>query len=160
MKRKLVIILTSLALFLTLTTSPIVYADFENVNVGIFPPAVSEESDTGITPQFTFPPTNVVNLATNGTMNFQGSATGSTLFLNNAFTGVTKIFIWCENFHPSSTLTMTLHKMNLIGTTTIGTYKLEVGTGGGTFVGGLDSSAKYYLSFSAPSNFSGYVEQN
>lgn len=128
--------------------------------MGTTPPVVSEESDTEITPQYTNPPTNVVNLATNGTMDFQGSSTGSTLYLNNAFTGVSKIFIWCENFHSSSTLTVTLYKMNLIGTTTIGSYRFEVGTGGGTFVSGLDSSAKYYLSFSAPSNFSGYVEQN
>lgn len=160
MKKNLLSILTILTLLLPLIIPSKVVASTNNVNIGITPPISSENTNDDITPYDVFPPSIIVNLRNYGTMNFSGEAQNSQLFLDKGFTGVSNIYIWIENFHPSSTLRMSVHRMEVIGTTIVATYDFEVGTGGGVFVNGLNSNKNYYISFSAPSNFAGYVEEN
>lgn len=120
---------------------------------------VSTESPTISDDIVTFgldkPSSSKVKDLNKGQMTFSGNAKGSTLYTNNNFKGKTSIEYSITNDH-TKTLTVKLY-------TSSGwfkTKKIEV-AGNATLTGtidGLDKDTLYYLTFSAPSDFSGYVQ--
>lgn len=107
-------------------------------------------------------PSEYVDLPSYGKMDFSGNASTSSLFLNKGFTGVTGIYMWCQNFHPTATLVVNVRTYSFWGMwgPVVKSFTFEVGTGGGMYLNGLDINEKYYLEFTGPSNFSGYVTAN
>ena len=127
----------------------------ENVNVSTEPPVVSIEEDS-ISPSTIDKPkeSSYVDL-TKEQLNFSGSANNSTLYTNKHFKGKTKISYSVKN-SSSSDLKVKIFKAGAFFSTDSFTVKAK-STLTGT-ISGLDKSDLYYLSFSAPSNFSGYVK--
>jgi hypothetical protein len=129
-----------------------------NVSTKLPSDAVIDESSKGpviITPYGTGTPTSSHNLVTSGQMNFSGQASHSTLYTNKFFTGTSNLEVYVDS-RISTDLTFKVYK----NTSSSPIYTGKV-TGGGvkavTFAG-LSSTGKYYISFSAPSNFTGYVK--
>jgi hypothetical protein len=101
------------------------------------------------------PPKSAVVDLTSSNLTFAGKAEVSTLYTNSNFKGKKRVTYSIKN-SSSSTLTVTLHKKGSLFslrsfTVSPGTTK----TGDLYPSGNLDASALYYLSFSAPSDFSG-----
>lgn len=110
----------------------------------------------------TFTPTSVWKLNTKGQYNFEGKASWSKLYTNYKFTGVSSVKIKVSNKHSSKQLVVKVIEVGtvLLGTNkTVQTVKVPV-SGTTTWTKSISSSEKYYLSFSAPSNFSGYIKKS
>lgn len=91
-----------------------------------------------------------------GQMNFAGVASSSVLYTNNNFTGKSTVNYQIKN-NSNKKLTIKLYEY---GALFLSTKKLTIdpnSTSTGTLYN-LCSSKSYYLSFSAPSDFSGYVK--
>lgn len=152
MKRKRFNLFLALCLIFTLLSPMVSYAATKNVNVSNTPPGSSGD----ITIQGTGVPSDFVNLIDYGTMDFEGSASGSNLYLNKGFTGVTRIMVSVQNKH-SSTLTVKLRMKTFLGYDVVDTQTIDPGHTLVYSVDNLGSSKNYYLAFAAPSDFKGYV---
>lgn len=99
-------------------------------------------------------PGSSVNL-NDGRLPFGGTADTSTLYTNKGFYGKTKVLISVTNYRDSK-LKVTLYKKgNLLS---VKSWKVPANSGMAVSVANLDKTAKYYLKFTAPSDFKGYVE--
>lgn len=106
-------------------------------------------------------PTNVWNLSSSGMYNFNGSANGqASLYTNYLFTGVNTLAISVKNNHKSNAL-----KVKVCQRINVGDYSISKTIESFTVYSGntvsrsvkVDSSKRYYLEFSSPSNFNGYI---
>ncbi len=130
---------------------------YENVGVSKKEPKSLSSKETGEigTYGLSKPSTsNVVDL-TIEQMGFQGSAEGSTLYTNSYFKGKSTITYSITN-NSSTKLTVKIFTENgWFATETLIVNANSTSTG---TVSGLNTSTLYYMSFSAPSNFKGYVK--
>lgn len=129
----------------------------ENIGVTDKAPVFTEEGKEGEISVFGIaPPTTAHNLATQGQMDFSGVASGSTLYTNKFFKGKSKVELYVLNSHATANLKVTVMKGGLIDTTV---WSTTVVPRGAVYINlDLSSTAEYYIKFSAPSNFSGYVK--
>ncbi len=114
-------------------------------------------SSEKIEPYSTELPANVWDFSEKGRYNFGGKAGMETLYSNFLFTGASKVKIYVKNYHKE-TLTVELKK-NKSGINTVTSHKKIKGNNYDIWTVDLDSSAKYYLRFVFPSDFSGYIEK-
>lgn len=126
----------------------------ENVGVSEVPPEISESL---IVPFGVSKPSSEWNLSSKGQYNFSGNSYSQTLYSNYYFTGVTKVEIKVTN-NCTSKLTVKLLKSQTgvdwsQSTKTINSGEYQIWS-----VSGLSTSSKYILSFSGPSDFSGYIK--
>lgn len=92
----------------------------------------------------------------NEKMPFSGKADISSLYTNNHFTGKESVYYSITNNHTSKTLTVKRHrKGSLFASETITVAPGKTVTGN---FNSLNKSGRYYLKFSAPCDFEGYVE--
>ncbi len=106
-------------------------------------------------------PTTVWNLSTSGVYNFNGSANGqASLYTNYLFTGVDTLAISVKNNHKSNALKVKVCQRINLGknsiSKTIDSFTVYSGNTYSTSVK-VSSSNRYYLEFSSPSNFNGYI---
>ncbi|HGE5782754.1 TPA: hypothetical protein ACGGHE_004797 [Bacillus pseudomycoides] len=88
-------------------------------------------------------------------MDFSGKANGIMLYTNNHFTGKSTVAYSITN-SSSYDLTVKIYEYDAWSATqTLTVNKNSTSTGN---IAGLDSSKLYYMSFSAPSDFAGYVK--
>ena len=99
-------------------------------------------------------PGSSVNL-NDGRLPFGGTADTSTLYTNKGFYGKTRVLISVTNYRDSK-LTVTLYKKG--NPLKVKSWKIPANSGMAVSVTNLDKTAKYYLKFTAPSDFKGYVE--
>lgn len=121
-------------------------------NVSIYPPV--DESGATVLDAYGPGKNGTIDLRKKR-MTFAGHATGSLLYSNYYFTGKKSIVINVKN-NLSKKLKVKIYASNnrVIPVKTL-TVKPNVTYG--TSVDGLKSDKKYFLTFSAPSNFEGYV---
>ncbi|HAB60089.1 MAG TPA: hypothetical protein DCE48_05170 [Lachnospiraceae bacterium] len=155
MRKKCLTVL--LALCLTLSSSTLAFAKNPNVNVSTTPPGSASSGD--ISTNSTLPPTDFVDLVSYGQMNFSGFADHSTLYLETGFKGVTGVNVEVKN-DSTTTLTVTLYRYDsfLSKTNKVGSFTVVPGQYYICPFTNLSSSNRYHLGFSAPSDFSGFVE--
>lgn len=133
----------------------VIYETQENVGVNDVEPGVGEPNL--IVPYGTSKPTSTWNLSTQGRYDFNGSTSGPTLYTNYLLTGKSSVKIWVRNNHHQYSLKFKVKRKDLVFDNTIGSYEVAVGKDG-TFTVSLDKSSNYYIEFSPPNNFSGYIE--
>lgn len=100
-------------------------------------------------------PRTTWNLSTRGKYDFSGDAYGkATLYSNYLFTGVDRLDITVFNTGTNS-ITVTVKKDGLIDTV-VGSFTVSAG---GTAVKyyDVDDNSKYYLCFSGPCHFNGWI---
>lgn len=126
----------------------------ENYNVSSVPPIAEPE----ITPFGIDPParSNVQNL-NSGKLTFSGYADRSTLYTNKNFTGKSRVTVSVTNWHEKELTVKVICKDDILKFP-VYTTKVPANAGRSVTVTGLDSNKLYYLSFSAPSDFEGYVK--
>ncbi|WP_059171990.1 hypothetical protein [Bacillus sp. FJAT-27445] len=134
--------------------SSVSYAD---INVSTKSPVSTVNDSDIITPFGTSTPTQAHHLVNDGQMDFSGSAQGSALYTNKYFTGKSSVNIYVRNSHSSAKLTVKIIDIDGWFGGVVKTYTIEPGYQLYANPTGLDSKGRYYLEFSAPSNFSGYV---
>ncbi|AJC27109.1 MULTISPECIES: hypothetical protein [Bacillus] len=98
---------------------------------------------------------SIVNLTKNK-LTFAGQATGNTLYSNSYFQGKSSISYSITNNIGTKLTVKVWNDSDWIFATETLTVNAN-GTATGT-IKNLDANALYYLSFSAPSDFSGYVQ--
>lgn len=153
-RKKIVSFILMVVMLLSMNLSAVASEAFHNdfQNVSTEPPTILDDI---ITFGLDKPSSSKVKDLKDGKMTFSGNATGSTLYTNNNFKGKTSIEYSITNDHDK-TLTVKLY-------TSPGwfkTKKIEV-AGKATLSGtmdGLEKGTLYYLTFSTPSDFSGYVQ--
>lgn len=127
----------------------------ENVNVSTEPPVVQDQggvSTFGLEAPFT---SQVWNLVDKKQMDFAGAADGSPLYTNNNFKGKSQVSVNIKNFLDKK-LTVVLYKQGSFGSVT--TITVNPNAELLTSINNLDANGLYYLRFSAPSDFKGYVK--
>lgn len=98
--------------------------------------------------------TNVWNLATKGAYHIEGSGnTNATLYTSYLFTGVSTLSITISNTSSSET---TVNVLKQGGWFAVSSFTVPAGGQVSRLVN-VNSSNKYYLSFSCPCNVSGYI---
>ncbi|WP_455931122.1 hypothetical protein [Priestia aryabhattai] len=135
----------------------------ENENVGVSTeiPVVSTDSEsTNTDGGFTVfsierPSTKNVKDLNDGQLSFSGIASGSTLYTNSHFKGKSTIKYHIKNSSSSKLTVKIISSASLFASKTLTVNPSS--TADGT-VKDLDKKKLYYISFSAPSNFSGYVK--
>lgn len=95
-------------------------------------------------------PTTTWDISKSGTYNFYGEAERSTLYTNYKFKGKTSYTITVKNKHATKTL-----KVKCSGSLT--STKVKPGKTETIKITKKNASETFYISFSAPSNFSGTV---
>ncbi len=140
-----------LALVLTLLLSTSLFAS--NVNCSTTSPDHNTNASGGISILGVSPPSAAVNL-NNGAMRFSGTAEVSTLYTDNYFTGKSTVSYNISNYSKYQ-LTVKLYKQG--SSFAVSTTTISSGATVTSAFSGLSASSNYYLSFSAPSNFSGSV---
>ena len=101
-------------------------------------------------------PSNVWNLSSSGRYDFSGVATGkANLYTNYLFTGVNSLAISVTNKN-TSTLTVTVYKNGII-LTKVGSFIVNPNTSSVKSYN-VKSNNNYYIAFSSPCNFSGFVQ--
>lgn len=158
MKRfKRIPIVIALSLILAVSSSSTAFATTTNVNVTTNP----SYTVTGISTNGLSVPTSTWSLNTDGTYSFSGSASNSTLYTNYLFyfTGNHGVLVSCTN-NSSSTLTVKWKKKGSVFGS-VDSMTIEPGESGTMYnCESLSANAYYYLSFSAPSDFSGSIYLN
>lgn len=124
----------------------------ENFGVSTEPPTINEGE---ITPFGLIKPgaSSVVDIS-KSTLKFSGVANNSTLYTNSHFTGQSSATYNIKNYRSGSLTVKVFKKGGIFSTQKI---VISAGATGGGGIPSLDKSAYYYLSFNAPSNFSGSV---
>ena len=155
MKKSLSVIL-ALAILLSLAipcSAATVSSDWEGVGVSPVPP-MDQPLPFGTEPPDGIP---AYNCHTNGAKSFSGSASWSTLWLNQYINGCLRYSVYVNNL-SSQTLTFTV--LGVSGGDR--TLTLPGNTNSNAYYGGLNfyvdsRNTLFCISFDAPSNFSGYV---
>ncbi|WP_455718327.1 hypothetical protein [Anaerosporobacter sp.] len=145
-----------LVVSLTMTSFTSVFAATNNINVSTTPPGTMNNSE--ISTYTVNPPDSYIDLT--GKMEFEGTAKSDDLYLNKAFTGVKGVDVNVKN-NSSSTLKVTLYKYSwyqnfhkeAITSFTVVPNQYVIHP-----ITGLSSSSAYYLGFSAPCDFKGFLE--
>ncbi len=102
-------------------------------------------------------PTETWDLTNDGQYKFSGSASGSMLYTNYKFTNASKVRIYVNNTHKTKDLEVKVVKDSGLFPTQ---KKVKVPSNGKTtFDLSLTKADKYFISFKAPSNFSGYIRK-
>lgn len=101
-------------------------------------------------------PSTSHNISSNGAMYFSGNAVISKLYTNKFFTGKASPRIYVKNNHATKELKVKLYEDS--SWSAIKTWTVRPGHSLSAFPNGLSASKFYYLTFSAPSNFSGSVQ--
>ncbi|MCM2982055.1 hypothetical protein NSS71_14430 [Niallia sp. FSL W8-0951] len=101
-------------------------------------------------------PTTSHNVSKSGAMYFAGNAVTSKLYTNKFFTGKASYRINVKNNHATKDLKIKLYSDPDYFAKE--TWTLKPGYSLSAFPTGLKASELYYLTFSAPSNFSGSVQ--
>lgn len=137
-----------------LATTTAKASDYEGINLSMTPPFIYEE---GIHARDTIAPSKD-NVYENGTQkNVYGEAGNSTLYTNKCFYGVNKITGSIIN-ESNKKLKVRLYKYaGNLRVSTSKTVTINAGSKGSFHFDELDSNTYYYLSFSSPSNFHGFV---
>lgn len=158
MKKLWIILFSLVAIFsLSFSTSALA-AKPVDVGVSTEPPDVTEDSqseDEFTTYTIAKPSTSSVVDLTKNTMYFSGVANNSTLYTNSHFKGKSTITYKITN-NSSTDLIVKIYKSGAwlsTETLTVNANSTSTGT-----VSSLSKSELYYMSFSAPSDFSGYVK--
>ncbi len=151
--KKIVSLLVAILMSMLCFAAP-VYADGDSDN----DPAVIEI----ITDRSNAIPTDIHNLSTNGQYTLVGEAYGSAdLYSNRLFTGTSLMGISVTNRGASHTITVKLYRRhNVGGNYPYSTYvtSFNVAPGHSNCINqSVSSYGYYYLSFSAPCIFDGYV---
>lgn len=105
-------------------------------------------------------PSNVWNLSSSGMYNFNGQANGqAALYTNYLFTGVNSLAISVKNNHNTE-LKVKVRRRYSIGSmpasSTVTTFTVNKNSTVSKSVS-VNANYKYYLEFSSPSNFNGYI---
>lgn len=154
MKRKKKLIVTVLFCISLLATMTVHASSTEYKNLSVNPPILCEK---GISTYGLGSP-STDNVYANGTQSYvSGEANNSKLYTNKCFYGVSKITASIVN---ESDKKLTVRLYNYVGAARIATTKtatISAGSKGSFHFDGLKSTTYYYLSFSAPSNFHGFV---
>lgn len=140
------------AILASIATMPV---SAENVGLTYTEPAVISDS-VEVTPRDNTYPELVWNLSSKGKYEFSGQSNGSAyLYTNYMFTGVDPIVIHVEN-KGSSAITVKVRKKGTIITTTVHTFTVPANSTKIETVN-VNSNDYYYLAFSSPNNFTGYI---
>lgn len=116
-----------------------------------------EEEEGQIRPFGIYKPGSTHDIYMNGRMDFAGVASGSILYTNKNFKGYSSYKMRINN-RSSSTLTVKIHKNTTFLDPVVKTYTVSPNSTRYAYPGGLDANQIYFISFSAPSNFNGYIE--
>ncbi|MEG1312456.1 MAG: hypothetical protein RR942_08705 [Romboutsia sp.] len=162
MKKPLKLVFVSLATILSLNLGSLsIFADsleLKGVNIieEYSTPIIKELNPEDLTLFGLDPPssTSVQNL-NSGQLSFSGSAEISTLYTNKCFTGKSTI---SYNIKSTSSKKLTAKIYTSNGLFASKTLTVNPSSSASGKITGLDSTKKYYISFSASSNFSGYVK--
>lgn len=130
-------------------------SNVENLNVSTEPPNDEEEGLFSI--KSLSKPSSFIDISNGGRIDFGGTASSSTLYLNNGFTGVASVWIEVQN-HSQYDLTVKCYRDEFIDIR-VDTEIISSGSTTYYSITGLDANKKYYLAFLAPSDFDGYVEE-
>lgn len=98
-------------------------------------------------------PSNYWDLKTQGTYNFSGYATGSSLYTNYYFKNKTSYTVYVENSGSTALKVQLKDRFKTYGTITVPANGSTTQT-----ISGVSSNAGVYLKFYAPSNFTGYIK--
>ena len=107
-------------------------------------------------------PTAIYNLSTSGQYNFSGEAYGTAdLYTEYLFTGVSSIGVSVNNRGANHTITVTLYRRHNVGgsfqySTFVDSFPVSPGHSN-CINKSVSSSGYYYVAFSAPCIFDGYV---
>lgn len=127
--------------------------DTANFGVSETPP-VQIQNEDGISTFGLNKPKTTINLK-NQDISFGGKADISELFLDNFFTGASRIKIEVHNYHSSSNLKYKLYKEGSIFAER--SYTLKPGGSQMHFLS-VDKNAKYYIKFESKSHFGGSIQ--
>lgn len=149
------IISLTLALVLSVFTfvAPAAYAADENIGVSPNPPFIGTGNE--IVPYSENKPKTIWSWS-NGQYNFEGYAQNVVLYTNYMFTGVELFKIVVTNMNKSTPITVRLQRSVGGIDFSASTVKIPAGETA-TWFPETTASLKYYLSFSNPSNFEGYI---
>ena len=127
----------------------------ENVGLTFSEPTVISDTN-GVTPRTNEYPTEIWNISIYGRYNFAGQGNGSAdLYTNYMFTGVDPLLVHVEN-EGDTAITVKVKKKGTIITTTVHTFTVPANSIKIETVD-VNANSNYYLAFSCPSKFSGYV---
>lgn len=133
----------------------VVYETQENVGVNDIGPGVGEPNQ--IVPYGTSKPTSTWNLSKKGRYSFNGSSNSSTLYTDYLLTGKSSVKIYVRNNDHQYSLKFKVKRKDLVFDNTVESYELALGKDT-TINLTLDKSSNYYIEFTGPSTFSGYIE--
>lgn len=102
-------------------------------------------------------PTETWDLTNDGQYKFSGSASGSMLYTNYKFTNASKVRIYVNNTHKTKDLEVKIVKDS--GWFPTPKKVVVPANGRTTFDLSLNKTDKYFISFKAPSNFSGHIKK-
>lgn len=150
------VVILAVAFLFTLTPNTILLADSEILNNSTVEFATGDDS-INITPfGLSKPPKDKkVNLKS-GPMSFEGVASGSKLYTNNNFTGQVNVYYNITNNHDNS-LKVRVYNQHPLKPFAVETITVPGNTTKSGLIQGLDPNDLYYITFDAPSDFSGYV---
>ncbi|MGG2109085.1 hypothetical protein ABFY60_01160 [Lysinibacillus pakistanensis] len=132
------------------------YETQENVGVNDVGPGLGDPNV--IVPFGTSKPTSTWDLSTKGIYTFDGSSSGPTLYTNYLLTGKSSVEIYATNQNNQFSLKFKLKRKDLIFDSTIKSFEIPAGKDGTFTVPSLDTSSNYYLEFSPPNKFYGYIK--
>lgn len=150
-------ILVMVCLFAIIVVSSTVYAtevsNEKNIGVSFTPPVNDLDSD--ITSYSTSLPSSVWNVSSDGQYDFGGWSDHQTLYTNYKFNGKTSYTIYIKN---TGSNTITVKAKTLLKT--YGSTTVVAGKTATINLSGMDKDTKFYISFSAGSeyHFSGYIK--
>ena len=126
----------------------------ENVGLTFSEPTAISDTN-GVTPRTNEYPTEIWNISIYGRYNFAGQGNGSAdLYTNYMFTGVDSLLVHVEN-EGDTAITVKVMKKGIIRTTihtfTVPANSIKIETVN------VNANSNYYLAFSCPGRFSGYV---
>lgn len=132
------------------------YETQENVGVNDVGPGVGDKDL--IVPYGTSKPTSTWDLAKKGTYTFNGSSNSAgALYTNYLLTGKSSVKIFVRNNDHQYSLKFKVKRKDLVFDNTIKSYEVPLGKDG-SYTLSLDKSSNYYIEFSGPNNFSGYIQ--
>lgn len=128
----------------------------ENIGVNDVEPGIGNKDL--ITTYGTSKPTSIWNLSTKGRYPFRGSSNSSTLYTDYLLTGKSSAEIFVNNTDHQYSLKFRVKQKDLIFDKTVGgPYEVPLGRSG-TVTVSLNKSSNYYIEFTGPNNFNGYIE--
>ncbi|WP_301109404.1 hypothetical protein [Sporosarcina sp.] len=128
----------------------------ENIGVNDVEPGIGNKDL--IIPYGTSKPTSIWNLSTKGRYPFRGSSNSSTLYTDYLLTGKSSAKIIVNNTDHQYSLKFKVKRKDLLLDSTIGgPYEIPLGKSISVTLS-LNKSSNYYIEFTGPNNFNGYIE--